>query len=90
MNGFHFGFLVGLGITCGVLASVAILFACSSVFDLFGPSKPFDNSDPPGGRSGMRIYTDNLTGCQYLARPSGSLTPRLLRDGKQVCVKEQS
>ena len=36
-----------------------------------------DDSDPPFGRSGLSIYTDHLTGCQYLVSPSGGITPRL-------------
>jgi hypothetical protein len=46
---------------------------------------PRDDSDPPGGMSGLTVYTDAFTGCQYLSRPSGNLTPRLYSDGVQVC-----
>lgn len=45
-----------------------------------------DNSDPPHGRSGMNIYTDHLTGCQYLEVPFSGVTPRLGTDGKQICL----
>jgi hypothetical protein len=34
--------------------------------------------------SGMSLYTDYGTGCQYV-RAGGSLTPRMNADGKQVC-----
>ena len=45
-----------------------------------------DDTDPPDGRSGMVLYTDHKTGCQYLSRPLfGALTPRLDASGKQVC-----
>lgn len=44
-----------------------------------------DNSDPPGGRSGMKVKIDNLTGCEYLRTYEGGLTPRLDADGKQIC-----
>lgn len=37
-----------------------------------------DSTDPPGGRSGMTIYTDQATGCEYLSKRG--LTPRV--DGK--------
>jgi len=47
------------------------------------PDPARDDSDPFGGRSGMMVLTDSLTGCQYLYR--GSLTPRMDRNGKQVC-----
>ncbi len=39
-------------------------------------------------RSGMIVYTDALTGCQYLGTIMGSITPRLDKDGKIVCVKD--
>lgn len=45
---------------------------------------PKDDTDPPEGRSGMAIYTDHLTGCQYLARPVGGVTPRLDARGRQL------
>lgn len=52
-------------------------------------SLPFDSTDPPNGRSGLILYTDNLTGCQYLARPLfGALTPRLDGRGRHVGCKE--
>ena len=38
-------------------------------------------------RSGMQLYTDSLTGCQYLeAGMIGGITPRLDRDGKHICI----
>lgn len=49
---------------------------------------PRDDTDPPEGRSGMVPLVDALTGCQYLKGPgywNGALTPRLDRNGKQVC-----
>ena len=47
------------------------------------PDPARDDSDPPGGRSGMMVLTDNLTGCQYLYR--SSITPRMDSNGKQIC-----
>ena len=44
-----------------------------------------DDTDPPSGRSDMRILTDNLTGCQYLNPSRGGATPRLTADGKHIC-----
>lgn len=46
-----------------------------------------DNTDPPDGRSGMQLYTDALTGCQYLGKPAGGLTPRLDRNGQHICIE---
>ena len=52
---------------------------------------PYDSTDDKSNRkrSGLKIYTDHLTGCQYL---SGSglfgatgLTPRMDENGNQIC-----
>lgn len=50
-------------------------------------SNPHDDTDPAGGGySGMLLYTDHLTGCQYLGRPIfGGLTPRLGINNKIIC-----
>jgi len=47
------------------------------------PYQPRDDSDGPTENSHMDVFTDHRTGCQYLYR--GSLTPRMDRDGKQIC-----
>ena len=47
------------------------------------PYQPRDDSDGPTENSHMEVFTDHLTGCQYLYR--ASLTPRMDRTGKQVC-----
>lgn len=39
-------------------------------------------------RSGMILYTDYGTGCQYVSTILGGITPRLDKDGKPVCVKK--
>lgn len=36
-------------------------------------------------RSGLLLYTDYGTGCQYVGTMTGGLTPRLDKDGKIVC-----
>lgn len=45
-------------------------------------SIPRDNSDPPGGRSGMDVRVDALTGCEYLSRRG--LTPRVDGQGRHL------
>lgn len=48
-----------------------------------------DETDKPGwgsGRSGVRLVTDQETGCQYLETKSGGITPRLDAEGKIICV----
>lgn len=47
-----------------------------------------DNSDKNAFiRSDMSLKTDYLTGCQYLTTFWGGITPRLDKDGKQVCIE---
>jgi hypothetical protein len=53
---------------------------------MFGPVGR-DDTDPPSGRSGMGLYTDSLTGCQYLSHAFSGLTPRMDSAGHQVCRK---
>lgn len=42
--------------------------------------------DSNGTKTGLVIFTDTMTGCQYV-RTFGrdGITPRLGRDGKQIC-----
>lgn len=46
---------------------------------------PYDGTDSPSHHSGMAIYTDHGTGCQYLGRVFGGLTPRLDANSKPIC-----
>ena len=47
---------------------------------------PVDDSDMSRwNRSGLVPHIDQRTGCHYLSRTFGGPTPRLDRDGKQVC-----
>jgi len=52
----------------------------------FPPSR--DTTDPPEGRSGLVLFTDAETGCQYLSggRRSG-VTPRVDGAGRHVGCK---
>ncbi len=55
------------------------------VLSAFGPR---DDTDPPGwSRSGMGLHTDERTGCQYLSRPFGGITPRLDGAGRHIGCK---
>lgn len=49
---------------------------------------PHDDTDPPDGRSGLTLSTDHRTGCQYLGRPLGGLTPRLDGTGKHLGCRQ--
>lgn len=70
---------------------VWITIAAVLLYALLRPM-PYDDSDPPGEkeRSGLRIYTDHRTGCQYVgAGFLGGIIPRRNPDGSQVCIKQQ-
>ena len=60
----------GLLITLAIIG--IIMVGCTAVHD---------DTDPPFGHSGMDVYTDHLTGVQYLGTGFGGLTPRLNADG---------
>lgn len=64
-----------------------VIAACiAGVFWLLPPSKR-DDTDPPDGRSGMRLHVDHATGCQYLSIAMGSLSPRLDGQGRHMGCK---
>jgi hypothetical protein len=46
-----------------------------------------DTDDPNGKASGMIVYSDHRTGCQYVGTVLGGITPRLDIDGKPICVE---
>lgn len=49
---------------------------------------PVDDTDASAlQRSGLSLYIDARTGCQYLSTGRG-LTPRLNENGKQICEKK--
>ncbi len=62
------------------------IFMCLLVILLIlTPASPRDDTDPPEGHSGMKLYVDHRTGCHYLGNPWGGITPRLDAKGKHVC-----
>ena len=47
-----------------------------------------NDTDPPlagSRRSDLILYNDSGTGCQYVGRLMGSLTPRMDANGHQIC-----
>lgn len=44
-----------------------------------------DTTDGPDSRSGLALFTDHMTGCQYVGSPYGGVTPRIDRDGNPIC-----
>lgn len=65
--------------------------AITCLFLLIGTSISYwlhwgwDDSDSESSRSGMNVFTDAKTGCQYLGNPSGGIIQRFDNTGKQVC-----
>lgn len=49
------------------------------------PQRERNDTDPPDRYSGLFLRTDHLTGCQYVGGIL-NITPRLDRDGKQICI----
>jgi hypothetical protein len=56
------------------------------VFLLIIRLAPLDSSDYSWKqRSGLSVHVDELTGCHYLSKFLGGVTPRFDSDGNQVC-----
>lgn len=76
-----------LGDKIGSVAMFCLIFLLSVW--LLNKFRPYDTTDneAEGDRSGMILYTDHLTGCQYLRGGllGGGITPRLGGDGNQIC-----
>jgi len=52
---------------------------------------PFNRDDSDrgkrgNGRSGVKVITDDLTGCQYLEFQNGGITPRMDAQGRHLCI----
>jgi len=59
-------------------ALLILLFPTGCVFH--------DDTDGKAGQhSGLALYTDSGTGCEYVATITGSITPRMNKDKTQVC-----
>ena len=65
----------------GFVGIVVVLLAISS------RCQPYDSTDDIANkdRSGLMLYVDHGTGCEYLGKVFGPPVPRLDRFGKQVC-----
>lgn len=64
----------------GAICAIALIIS----YTISSCTNPYDSTDAPGKRSGMRLYHDAKTGCEYLSAPNGGLTPRLDVDNKHV------
>lgn len=64
------------------VAAIVIAALCLSLVAFV--YAPHDDTDPVGGRSGLVLYTDCLTGLQYIGTPRGGIIERLNTDGRQI------
>ena len=60
------------------------LFVASLLYLFWSNNNDRSESD---GRSGLVVFTDSQTGCQYVGWKFHALTPRLDNNGKQICAK---
>jgi hypothetical protein len=74
----------GYNLAAGICTFFVVCFLIGYVVDHLWP-RAYDDSDNAPTRSGVRIVNDHLTGCQYFQTWLGGITPRMDRDGKQVC-----
>lgn len=67
-----------------VACVLAIAYFLTAAIGKFAPK---DDTDPTDSRSGLGLYQDALTGCEYISGGPwpAALTPRLNADGTQVC-----
>lgn len=68
---------------------IFILIVCLSIGILLGDFFKFGYDSTDGkSRSGLGLYTDNLTGCQYLSAKNSGITPRVDSEGNHICRGE--
>lgn len=68
----------------GCSLAFVLVWAVSWVLFETGVTRDSTDGNSP---SNLRLYTDALTGCQYLGNGNG-LTPRMDAQGYQVCGKD--
>ena len=69
-------FIEGLKFILGVgLGLIILLVAMSLLISVFNINTR-DDTDPPDGRSGLKIYIDHKTGVEYLGISKGGLVKR--------------
>ena len=79
----------GIYIAIGIMFVIVIALVIAVVAIKLNKPKRSD-ADPPRGSSGLSVYSDYKTGCQYIAvNGFGKLMPRLTRDGKHLCVEKK-
>lgn len=81
---------VSKGIKAGVTQAIklAVIWIAAALFAISALSwcQPTDSTDySRADRSGLKLHTDAMTGCQYLSTSGGGITPRLNNQGHYVC-----
>ena len=78
---------MGFDFTLGAIGAVSLILICIGalfvLLNALGCIKTDDSDINKWHRSGLRIYTDNKTGVQYL-RAGNAITPRLDGDGNVI------
>lgn len=65
---------------------IAMIFVVGMIVGRVINATSWGRDDSDGEeRSGLRVHTDALTGCQYLATRGGGITPRLDTQGRHIC-----
>lgn len=75
---------IAKGLADGVRRVVVTVGVVMLLLWAIGKIWPADYDATDAG-DGERLYTDAQTGCQYLATPGSSLTPRLSATGEHIC-----
>lgn len=76
---------LAVGSAVSIAAWLLAFWALSLVLGLV--AEPDSTDTPDGARSGMSLHVDHRTGCQYLSKPFGGITPRLDANGKHMCSR---
>ena len=69
-----------------IVGIISLLSIITSMSNPLGYDETDDREK--GIRSNMIMFTDHGTGCQYLGRAFGGLTPRLDIEGKPICQSQ--
>lgn len=74
-----------------LLNKVLVILAIATVISYLISSffTPYDSTDVPGKRSGLRLYKDAKTGCEYLSANKNGLVKRVDINGTHIgCVNK--